>query len=212
VWDDIINQASKNVDVLKDQEAVKQLGSILKTNVRACKALGHPFVSQLGRIYLDMLNVYKVCKPIHLYPTRSVNNVIVHSNISENNNLCACFSQVMSENISTATSLNGESVTRQPLIKSMRVVKKETLKLISCWVDRSNDSNMVLENFIPPLLDAVLLDYQRCAVPSAREPEVLSTMATTVNKLKGTITTEIPKIFDALFECTLDMINKVKSI
>jgi exportin-1 len=67
---------------------------------------------------------------------------------------------------------------------------------------------MVLENFIPPLLDAVLLDYQRCAVPSAREPEVLSTMATTVNKLKGTITTEIPKIFDALFECTLDMINK----
>jgi len=174
VWDDIINQASKNVDVLKDQEAVKQLGSILKTNVRACKALGHPFVSQLGRIYLDMLNVYKV----------------------------------MSENISTATSLNGESVTRQPLIKSMRVVKKEALKLISCWVDRSNDANMVLENFIPPLLDAVLLDYQRCTVPSAREPEVLSTMATTVNKLKGTITKEIPKIFDALFECTLDMINK----
>ena len=100
-------------------------------------------------------------------------------------------------------------VTRQPLIKSMRVVKKETLKLISCWVERSNDANMVLENFIPPLLDAVLLDYQRCAVPAAREPEVLSTMATTVNKLKGTLTPQIPKIFDAVFECTLDMINKV---
>jgi exportin-1 len=174
VWDDIINQAAKNVDVLKDHEAVKQLGSILKTNVRACKALGHPFVMQLGRIYLDMLNVYKV----------------------------------MSENISTAIGLNGEVVTRQPLIKSMRVVKKETLKLISCWVERSNDANMVLENFIPPLLDAVLLDYQRCAVPAAREPEVLSTMATTVNKLKGTLTPQIPKIFDAVFECTLDMINK----
>lgn len=174
VWDDIINQASKNVDVLKDPEAVKQLGSILKTNVRACKALGHPFVIQLGRIYLDMLNVYKV----------------------------------MSENISTATSLNGEIVTRQPLIKSMRVVKKETLKLISCWVERSNDPTMVLENFIPPLLDAVLLDYRRCTVPSAREPEVLSTMATVVNKLKSNITSQIPKIFDALFECTLDMINK----
>ena len=60
VWDDIINQASNNVEVLKDHEAVKQLGSILKTNVRACKALGHPYVLQLGRIYLDMLNVYKV--------------------------------------------------------------------------------------------------------------------------------------------------------
>lgn len=49
----------QNVDILKDSETVKQLGSILKTNVRACKAVGHPFVIQLGRIYLDMLNVYK---------------------------------------------------------------------------------------------------------------------------------------------------------
>ena len=73
-----------------------------------------------------------------------------------------------------------------------------------------NEQNMVLENFIPSLLDAVLLDYQRCTKPAAREPKVLSTMATTVNKLKGTITPQIPKIFDAVFECTLDMINKVR--
>merc|ERR1712025_1249997 len=161
-------------EVLKDSEAVKQLGSILKTNVRACKALGHPYVLQLGRIYLDMLNVYKV----------------------------------MSENITTAVTHNGEQVTKQPLIKSMRVVKKETLKLIAHWVDRSNDPGMVLDNFIPPLLEAVLTDYQRCSVPSAREPEVLSTMCITVNKLKNYITPQIPKIFDAVFECTLDMINK----
>jgi exportin-1 len=150
VWDDIINQATKNVDVLKDPDAVKQLGNILKTNVRACKALGHPYMAQLGRIYLDMLNVYKV----------------------------------MSENISAAIALNGEAVTKQPLIRSMRTVKKETLKLITGWVSRSNDPQLVLENFIPPLLDAVLLDYQRCSVPSAREPEVLSTMATIVSKLE----------------------------
>lgn len=60
MWDGIINQATHNVQVLKDPEAVKQLANILKTNVRACKALGHPYVVQLGRIYLDMLNVYKV--------------------------------------------------------------------------------------------------------------------------------------------------------
>merc|ERR1712024_138340 len=99
-------------------------------------------------------------------------------------------------------------VTKQPLIKSMRVVKKETLKLIANWVERSNDPQMVLDNFIPPMLEAVLTDYQRCAVPSAREPEVLSVMGTVVNKLKGTLTPQIPKIFDAVFECTLDMINK----
>lgn len=154
--------------------AVKQLGSILKTNVRACKALGHAYVLQLGRIYLDMLNVYKI----------------------------------MSENIIQAISLNGMMVNNQPLIKAMHVVKKETLTLISEWVSRSTDDKMVIDNFIPPLLDAVLLDYQRCTVPSAREAKVLSTMAAIVNRLKGAITAEVPKIFDAVFECTLDMINK----
>uniref|UniRef100_A0A7N6F688 Exportin-1 n=1 Tax=Anabas testudineus TaxID=64144 RepID=A0A7N6F688_ANATE len=173
VWDSIIQQATKNVDILKDAETVRQLGSILKTNVRACKAVGHPFVVQLGRIYLDMLNVYKC----------------------------------LSENISSAVQTNGEMVTKQPLIRSMRTVKRETLKLISGWVSRSNDPQMVAENFVPPLLEAVLIDYQR-NVPAAREPEVLSTMATIVNKLGAHITGEIPKIFDAVFECTLNMINK----
>ena len=50
----------QELSVLQDHEAIKQLGHILKTNVRACTAVGHPFVIQLGRIYLDMLNVYKV--------------------------------------------------------------------------------------------------------------------------------------------------------
>jgi len=173
VWDAIISQASKNVEFLKDLQAVKQLGNILKTNVRACKALGHPYVHQLGKIYLDMLNVYKV----------------------------------MSENISSAISLHGENVTKQLLIRSMRTVKKETLKLISGWVSRSTDPTLVVTNFIPHLLEAVLTDYQR-NIPQAREPEVLSTMATVVNKLESHITKDIPPIFDAVFECTLDMINK----
>ena len=34
VWDDIINQATRNVDVLKDPDAVKQLANILKVNAR----------------------------------------------------------------------------------------------------------------------------------------------------------------------------------
>uniref|UniRef100_A0A0K8SDD3 Exportin-1 n=1 Tax=Lygus hesperus TaxID=30085 RepID=A0A0K8SDD3_LYGHE len=174
VWDDIISQASKNVEVLKEPDVVKQLVSILKTNVRACKSLGHPYVMQLGRIYLDMLNVYKV----------------------------------MSSNITSAISANGEGVTTQPLIKSMRVVKKETLKLISDWISKTTDHAVVLDNFIPHLLDAVLVDYNNCSVPAAREPEVLSGMATIVTQLQNHITSEIPKIFDAVFECTLEMINK----
>lgn len=52
------------------------------------------------------------------------------------------------------------------------------------------------------------MDYQKTNVHCAREPEVLSAIATIVNKLECYITSEIPKIFDAVFECTLEMINK----
>jgi len=55
VWDDIISQASRNVSVLKDNDAIKQLSSILKTNVRACKALGHPYVVQVSVQHLNFL-------------------------------------------------------------------------------------------------------------------------------------------------------------
>lgn len=174
VWDEMINTASTNVDVLGEMGAVKQLTNVLKTNVKACSSLGHSYVSQLGRIYLDMLNVYKV----------------------------------MSNFIETAIERNGESVTKQPLIKAMRVVRKETLKLISMWISKSNDHTLVMESFIPPLLEAVLVNYNRTKVPAAREPEVLTTMTCIVNKLGKHITPEIPNIFNAVFECTLDMINK----
>lgn len=60
IWDGVIQNATKNIDVLRDQETVKQLMNILKTNVSACRSIGYPFVVQLGRIYLDMVNVYKV--------------------------------------------------------------------------------------------------------------------------------------------------------
>lgn len=222
------------MDILKDAETVRQLGSILKTNVRACKAVGHPFVVQLGRIYLDMLNVYK-CLSENISSAVQTNGRLSSDLRSKLvwrrvrlNNRGVCFP-------------SGEMVTKQPLIRSMRTVKRETLKLISGWVSRSNDPQMVSrrrrspqradgrsgdagrvvsparspvfqvgENFVPPLLEAVLIDYQR-NVPAAREPEVLSTMATIVNKLGVHITGEIPKIFDAVFECTLNMINKVRT-
>lgn len=53
VWDNIIQQATRNVDILKDPATVKQLGSILKTNVRACKSVGHYFVLQV--IVFDLI-------------------------------------------------------------------------------------------------------------------------------------------------------------
>jgi len=55
--------------------------------------------------------------------------------------------KVMSENVSSAVTSGGENVTKQPLIKSMRTVKKETLKLITSWVSRSCDPQIVRVSF-----------------------------------------------------------------
>ncbi|VDL99193.1 unnamed protein product [Schistocephalus solidus] len=173
IWDDILCRIAADANVLKDIETVKQLCNILKTNLSSCKALGHPYLIQLCRIYLDMLNVYKL----------------------------------LSDNINAAVLSHGDQVTKQPLIRSMRSVKKTVLNLLSCWIQRSHSAELVANDFLPPLLDAVALDYQQSS-PSAREPEVLNTMATIVNRLGECVLPALPRILDAVFQCTLEMINK----
>ncbi|KAJ1966544.1 Karyopherin transporter, partial [Dispira parvispora] len=57
-WDNIINEVKKDITVLNNQSHIKVLGNVLKTNVAACKAIGPGFLSQIGRIYVDMLSLY----------------------------------------------------------------------------------------------------------------------------------------------------------
>lgn len=64
----------------------------------------------------------------------------------------------------------------------MRTIKKEILKLIDIYVQKADDLEAVNTNIVPPLLDAVLVDYNR-NVPDARDAEVLNVMTTIVAKL-----------------------------
>ena len=172
-WEEIIEHATQDMNVMKDPEVVKNIVNILKTNVAACRTIGGPFIYQLSKIYLDMLNVYKVT----------------------------------SENISGAVLENGEGALKLPLLKNMRAIKREILTLISTWVAKTEDTVVVLENFVPPLFDAVLFDYQRNC-PAAREPKVLSLLSIIVTQLHSSINPEVIRILDAVFTCTLEMINK----
>ncbi|KAG0208091.1 Karyopherin transporter [Mortierella sp. GBA30] len=58
-WDKIMEQAKLNISSLDNTDNLKILASVLKTNVSACGSIGPGFLSQLGRIYLDLLAVYK---------------------------------------------------------------------------------------------------------------------------------------------------------
>jgi exportin-1 len=58
-WDEIIKLAGANPAVLQDSETIKVIGNIMKTNVSACSSIGPYFYPQIGRIYLDMLQMYR---------------------------------------------------------------------------------------------------------------------------------------------------------
>ncbi len=63
-WDNLMAQAASSVDVLGNPENVKIMSNILKTNVSACTSIGSFFLPQLGRIWLDMLGLYKAVSGI----------------------------------------------------------------------------------------------------------------------------------------------------
>lgn len=101
----------------------------------------------------------------------------------------------------------GPIAPKMPRIRGLRTVKKEILKLIETYVQKADDLEMVNNNIVPPLLDAILVDYNR-NVADARDAEVLNVMSTIISKLHGLMEDKIPIIMENVFECTLEMINK----
>lgn len=59
-----MTQAAQSLDVLANQENIKILANVLKTNVSACTSIGSFYLPQLGRIFLDMLGLYKAVSGI----------------------------------------------------------------------------------------------------------------------------------------------------
>jgi exportin-1 len=147
-WDHIIHEANQNPATLQDPDTIKVIGNIMKTNVAACSSIGSYFYPQIGRIYLDMLTMYRASSSL----------------------------------IDESVQRDGPIATKMPKVRGLRTIKKEILKLISSYVERADDLEMVHNNLVPQLLEAVLVDYKR-NVPDAREAEVLNVMTTIINKL-----------------------------
>eukprot|EP00980_Cylindrotheca_fusiformis_P007359 scaffold1525_cov142-Cylindrotheca_fusiformis.AAC.159 len=119
--------------------------------------------------------------------------------------------RVYSERISAAVQQQGAIATQMSLVRTMRSAKKEVLRLLNTFIDKSGppeaEPMAVAKGFIPPVLDPILGDYKR-NIAGARDPEVLTLFATVVEKLKMNVVDEVPRIMEAVFECTLEMITK----
>lgn len=57
-------QAAQNMDVLSSMDNIKILANVLKTNVAACTSIGSFFLPQIGRVFMDMLGLYKAVSSI----------------------------------------------------------------------------------------------------------------------------------------------------
>ena len=135
----------------------------MKTNVAACSSIGSYFYPQIGRIYLEMLTMYRA--------SSGLIDEAVQREGRENfirTRLCLTAS--------------GNIATKMPKVRGLRTIKKEILKLINNYVEKADDLEMVHNQLIPQLLETILLDYKR-NVPDAREAEVLNVLTTIINKL-----------------------------
>lgn len=158
-------QAAQNIDVLSNLDNIKILSNVLKTNVSACTSIGSFYLPQVGRIFLDMLGLYKAVSGI-ISETVAREGLRWHC-------LCGDLADAL---------LSGVIATKTPKIRQLRTVKKEILKLMETYIKKAEDMDAVNLNFMPPLLDAILGDYSR-NVPTARDAEVLNVMATITGRL-----------------------------
>ncbi|KAI8617559.1 armadillo-type protein, partial [Chytriomyces sp. MP71] len=141
-WASVMAEAGRNPNILNSPDTVKVLGNIIKTNVAACTSIGAPFMFQIGKIYWELLELYKAVSGL----------------------------------ISETVAQQGLIATQTPRVRGMRTIKKEILKLVDTFIAKADDLGSVNQSMLPPLLEAVLLDYQR-NVEQAREAEVLNLMA-----------------------------------
>jgi len=177
MWVELLESAKQTQGAsLKEQNCMKQLQTIIRTNERVAVALGNPYTVQLQHIYLELLQVYKE------------------------------YSSLINQTIAQSGSSNVHLMHTSG-VRAMRSVKKETLRLLDTFIEKSEDNELVLSKFVPPLLDPILGDYVR-SIPEARDPEVLSLFTCLINKLQSMMTTQVPRVFEAVFKCTLDMITK----
>lgn len=108
--------------------------------------------------------------------------------------------------ISAKVESDGLIATKTPLVRGLRTIKKDILRLVETYVKRADDLEGVNNNLIPSLLDAILGDYHNNVAP-ARDAEVLMVMATITSRLGSLLADKVSPIMDAVFQPTLSMIS-----
>lgn len=180
-WDEIVrritSQSNTNMKPLQDQETLRSLANILRSNASASGAVGPAFRSQMARLYSDMLALYVA----------------------------------LGQEIVSSVASGGPVAVRTPLVRAMRSVRKESLRLVEAYLAEGvEDVSECASSFAPALLEAILGDYGRCP-EQARDAEVLSCTAALLNRLTGSMNSSATAILESTLGPTLSMISREMS-
>ncbi|RHY40502.1 hypothetical protein DYB30_009860, partial [Aphanomyces astaci] len=177
-WQNLMQQAAHNVDVLFDAQAVKEIVKIIRTNGNVCKAIGpNGFNAQMGTLFQDLLNVYRT------YTQR------IAQRVAQGGDIATKSAEVRS--------------LRSAKKESLRLFEA----FVEHSSADDNGRQTIARHFLPLLLEVVLTDY-KTTVASAKEAEVLTLLATCISKLKAAVAPAAPGMLEAVFECTLQMITR----
>jgi len=184
-WRGVMSAAQSSTNILSDPATIKTLTTVLRINSRVCSTAGVIFAHQLSVIFLDMLNLY----------------------------------QYYSKEVRNAVAAQGPIAVKKHEYKLMRHLKGEILELMTSFFevckeghDTSAANNpalrpeVIMETFMPNLMNEVLTDY-KTAPSCARDSKVLTVFATAISVFKHRLNADIPRIMEAVFESTLEVIT-----
>ncbi|CEM16917.1 unnamed protein product [Vitrella brassicaformis CCMP3155] len=213
-WNHLLQAASQNEGILVDLNAMRQLSHFLRTNERVASSAGSAMEHQLGSIYQQVLRVYKYySEGISSKVASNGPQIMGHSQIKgmrtfkrDTLKLVETFVEKAippdphgppGSQHQPAAGATGEIPETNGIPGGGRETQSSR---------RSELIQRVCSGLVPPLLEPVLADY-RANHPQARDPEVLSLLSTLISKLSPSITPQVPRIFEMVFDPTLEMIK-----
>lgn len=159
---------------------------VLRANISVAKALGYNYFEQMQYIYLDMLDIY-------------VNvSYLIKDTIQQ---------QANNKNANNNNTTNNNNITETTKIRLLRIIKREILRLMQCFIQNTRDSNIIIMDVLTPFMNATLNDYQTSS-SELKEYELLKCLTLILKKCGNQLINHVAQLFPLVIEPTLMMINK----
>uniref|UniRef100_A0A0G4GSC2 Importin N-terminal domain-containing protein n=1 Tax=Chromera velia CCMP2878 TaxID=1169474 RepID=A0A0G4GSC2_9ALVE len=222
-WSELIARIKSDPSMLQPAETAKNIAHVLRIFTRVAIPTGTAFSAQMMAVYPEMLDIYRsysqalsqvessadAAKASRVTSTqkrewRAVKRqtLVLVETFVDRASLEAVLGPdaLLQEVYSSSDSSN--NIRAVDIFLGGRLGEMEASRIEAARTVLAQ----IAQHTVPPLLHPVLEDY-RHGVPQSRDPAVLSLLTVLIACLSESLAPEIPRIFEFVFDCTLDMIR-----